>query len=84
MSVQSADIINAFKKSQFTFFNIKEAQIEHLPVSGRVRCNISVLSFALNFCTDSLFKIYHNLFYDAVASLASTPMNQLVGRSVPH
>ena len=34
MSVQSVDIRNAFKKSQFTFFNIKEAQIELLPVSG--------------------------------------------------
>ena len=34
MSVQSVDITNAFKKSQFTFFNIKEAQIELLPVSG--------------------------------------------------
>ena len=63
MSVQSVDIINAFKKSQFTFFNIKEAQIELLPMSGRVRCNISVLSFALNFYTDSLFKIYHHLFF---------------------
>ena len=34
MSVQSVDIRNAFKKSQFTFFNIKEAQIELLPVSS--------------------------------------------------